>query len=398
MQSRFFQKTAGISALLFLLSLCHVSSPAYDTSRSVSPSPVPETSETVSCSVRIVGDMMCLDDQFRAAKQEDGSFDFNPPFDNVRDMLSSADLTVGNLETVIDPSQAIHGELTGFNAPEEYLEAIKNCGFDVLITSNNHCLDKGLNGVYSTVRLIRGSGMKNVGTNLNVSEKDRFVVCDVNGLNVGFLSYTCLVNKISIARHDPDAAWAINFLDVRYNYEKNRLETALQAVKAAGAEAVVLFLHCGSEYWKSPTGQQKDLADFAFENGADIVIQSHTHTLQPVEKKRIHYNGDEKNVFVAYGMGNFMSSFSNTDCRRTIILNLDLSYDRSSKSLSIDPSYVAVTTEHINSAEKTSFSLIPIRSALENSIPTGLSETSLQKELSAIENRIGAGAASVSGF
>ena len=341
---------------------------------------------------------MCLDEQFKAASREDGIYDFNSPFDNVRDMLSSADLTVGNLETVIDPSQKIHGELTGFNAPEEYLEAIKNCGFDVLFTSNNHCLDKGLNGVYSTIRLIRGSGMKNVGTNLNASEKDRFEICEVNGLKVGLLSYTCCVNKIDTARHNPDAAWAFNFLDVRYNYEKPRLAAALQAVRDAGVEAVILFLHCGTEYWKSPTGQQKAIADFAFENGADIVIQSHSHTLQRVEKKQINYQGNEKTVFVAYGMGNFMSSFSDTDCRRTIILNLDLSFDRSSDILSVDPSYVAVTTEHIKTNDKPSFSLIPIRRALDNAVSTGLSVTSLQKELSAIETRIGPDATSVSGF
>ena len=389
-------KVFGTAVLMIALSLFALPARAEDVVPSVSPAP--DESGTVACNVRIVGDMMCVNNQLKAAKQEDGSYDFNPPFDNVREMLSSADLTIGNLETVIDPEQKLSGELTAFNAPKEYLDAISSCGFDVLTTSNNHSLDRGLSGVYSTVRLIRESGMKNVGTNLDVSEQDRFEICEVNGLKIGILSYTCLVNKIVTARQDPDAVWTINFLDKGYSYNKPRLAAALQAVRDAGAETVILFLHCGVEYGRSPVGSQITLADFAFENGADIVIESHTHSLERVESKQIEFEGKVKNVFVAYGMSNFMSSFSNADSRRTIILNLALSYDRSLKVLTISPSYVAITTEHIKTADNISYSLIPIRKALEGTVPTGLSEASLTKELSIIEDRIGMDAVSVSGF
>ncbi len=354
-----------------------------------------------SCSVCIVGDLMCLDAQMKAAEQEDGSFDFTPPFSLIRDDLRSADLTIGNLETVFVSGRPYSGELTGFNAPEEYLDALKDCGFDVLVTANNHCLDMGTDGAVSTAKTVRGAGMEQVGTNVLPEERDRFALLNANGIRIGILSYTLLVNRIGTARYDETAGWCVHFLDARKQFEKSRLEGAVRAAREAGADVVLVYLHCGTEYRKDPVKSQIDMADCAIGAGADIVIESHTHTLQRTELRSVTVDGRKRDAFCAYGMGNFMSSFRREDSRQGMILRLGLELDRTEGTLRIEPSYIATYTDQWKESRTRFCRIIPLRAALETAegeAGIAADRSILERNLRSIEHRIGMDAASVASF
>ncbi len=358
--------------------------------------------EDPSCSVCIVGDLMCLDAQMKAAGQQDGSYDFTSPFSLVREELLSADLTVGNLETVFAKDRPYSGELTGFNAPAAYLDALKDCGFDVLVTANNHCLDMGTEGVMATAETIRDAGIEQVGTNLLPEERDRFLLLDANGIRIAILGYTMLANRIGTARYDETAQWCVNFLDARKHYEKTRLEQAARAAGEAGADVIMVYLHCGTEYRKDPVKSQIEMADCAICAGADIVIESHTHTLQRTEIRTASVDGKEKTVFCAYGMGNFMSSFRKEDSRQGMILRLDLKLDRADGTLDIGPSYIATYTDQWKENGVRFFRIVPLRAAVEENIDedsgTAAAWPVLERNLRLIEERIGSGAVSVRSF
>lgn len=324
------------------------------------PEPSPEpTPQVVECSVRAVGDLMCCEYQIAGALLPDGGYDFNPSFSLVREELAGADLTIGNLETNYYPEKPIHGTMRGFNAPIEYIDAVKNCGFDVLVTANNHSFDMGIPGVLTTIEAVRAADMVAVGTNLVPEEARQLYVRDVNGLQLGILAYSTISNKMTTLREDPDAAWSFNF------YTEERLAADVEALGAMGAEAILVYFHAGVEKDISPRRSQIELADYAYSLGIDIVLMSHTHSMQPFEKKTVTFEGREKTVFCAYGLGNFMSSALHDESLRNVILNLDLRYDRASGVLDIDASYLATYTINFYDENKArQFHIVPLEAAI----------------------------------
>ncbi len=361
----------------------------------------PESGEDCSCSVCIVGDLMCLDEQMKAAEQPDGSFDFTAPYLMIREELRSADLTVGNLETVFAPDRPYSGELTGFNAPVEYLDALKDSGFDVLVTANNHCLDMGIEGAIATAKTVRSAGFGQVGTNIVPEERDRFILLDVKGIRIGILSFTMLVNRIATSRYGETGRWCVNFLDARKQFEKARLEETVHAAREAGADVIMVYLHCGTEYRKNPVKSQTEMADCAIGAGADIVIESHTHTLQRTEARSVTADGGERDVFCAYGMGNFMSSFRREDSRQGMILRLGLKLNRTDSTLEIEPSYIATYTEQWKESGTRFCRILPLMRALEmteGNAGIGTDRSVLEKNLKIIEKRIGPDTVSVRTF
>ena len=293
-------------------------------------------------SLRFVGDLMCCNLQIAGALQSDGSYDFNPPFDAIRKHLQGADVLFGNLETNVYDGRPVNGEKKFFNAPPAYLDAIKNCGFDVLFTANNHALDVGVAGQLATIEQVRARGMDPVGSNLTPREAEQIYMREVKGVRMAVLSYTGFTNK-----HDPedflldgtDASWAMNL------YTAGRMETDVAAARQRGADVVVMYLHEGWEKTTKPNKRQLAAADAAFAAGVDVLVMSHTHSLLPMETRRVVVDGVEKTVFCAYGLGNFMSSALPEEALNNIILNLTLTYDPvQGKLTGLDAAYLLTYT------------------------------------------------------
>jgi len=130
-----------------------------------SPKNVKEEKVIKEISFSFVGDLMCHSPIYESSRIQNDSFDFNPIFNEIKNDLSKADFTIGNLETVIAGDKFIYSGYPNFNSPIEFLDAIKNAGFDILITCNNHSLDKGTRGLINTINNINKLRLKNIGTN-----------------------------------------------------------------------------------------------------------------------------------------------------------------------------------------------------------------------------------------
>ena len=298
-------------------------------SETPSPSPVPAPDEQYA-TIAAAGDVMLMATQIYDAKTEDG-FDFRPVFSLISPYIKEADIAVANLETPVAGNEmgfSVSGEMkedgtrgiSYFNAPPEILDALKEAGFDILGTANNHALDKSGEGLENTIRAVRAAGMDCVGTNLPGEEK-KALIKDVNGVFVAFLAYATSVNGNSGGYSGSELSHAVNFIDT------NVITEDIQAAKDDGADIVVLCLHAGEERMTAPTWDQKEWANQFIAAGADVLFFSHPHVLQPMEWVVAGEEGEERTGFAAYSLGNFISNMDGDDCARSAVVFVDVVKD-----------------------------------------------------------------------
>ena len=130
-------------------------------------------------SIAIVGDLMCHSQQFNLAKKDTG-YDFNPTFAPVKKYLESTDFTFGNLETVTAGSALNYTGYPMFNTPVQYLDALKEAGFDVLTTANNHSLDRGFIGIEKTISELDNRGILHTGTARSLADRNASLILSKN--------------------------------------------------------------------------------------------------------------------------------------------------------------------------------------------------------------------------
>jgi poly-gamma-glutamate synthesis protein (capsule biosynthesis protein) len=258
----------------------------------------------------IVGDLMCHSSQFNEARTATG-YDFRYAFAPVRRYLVEADLAIGNLETVTAGEAERFTGYPAFNTPVEYLDALKDAGFDVLTTANNHSLDRQFLGVERTINALDARGLRHTGSARTQSERDRSLIVSVKGLQLGVLAYTYGTNGIPMPAGRP---FAVNLIDT--------LAMARDVVRARveGAEAIAVFLHWGNEYERQPNTAQRRVAAFLARQGVDLILGSHPHVLQPAE-----WLGDATDrTFALYSLGNFFSAQRQPFTDSGVIMQLSL--------------------------------------------------------------------------
>lgn len=259
----------------------------------------PEDKPNVNVNIKATGDIMFHPSQLDGAYDPaTGSYDFHNSFKAVKEIFSSADLAIANFEGTTAGNDAY--DFQGyplFNAPDEVLDAIKDAGFDVLSTVNNHSLDTRKAGVIRTIQQIKERGMDPIGTYIEKPET-RVLIKDVKGIKLAFLSYTEMVNGLESVLSPTDLDAMINIIN-----EKKILEDIAYA-KSKNADIIIACMHWGDEYARVQAERQEVLADWLFSEGVDIILGSHPHVIQPAQK--LEYDGKTK--FVAYSMGNFLSN------------------------------------------------------------------------------------------
>jgi hypothetical protein len=244
---------------------------AVETSPSVEPSIPVEPTATVETTLSLlaVGDLMVHDAQLKYAGSG-GRYGFNESFGAVKSTISAADIAVGNLETTLS-GRGFSG-YPAFRSPRQYADALKNAGFDVLSTANNHSLDGGKGGVKYTVSYLDSIGVGHFGTNSPAP-----LVVERNGIKIAFLSYTYSTNGI----RSPFRT-AVNRMDLR------QIRRDIAAVRP-NVDTVVVFMHWGAEYSTTPERATKSLGRGIIDAGADLVLGSHPHVVRPVEQYRGKY-------------------------------------------------------------------------------------------------------------
>lgn len=222
----------------------------------------------------------------------ENSYDFTPIFNNISGEIKSADIAVANFEGSVNSNRALSG-FPLFNFPKESIYSLKNVGFDVLSTSNNHALDTGIEGVHETINHIKESGMEVFGT-LKEDSADKGIVIEKNGIRIGFISFTDTLNGMDSLMNGRE--YSVNTFGQDFMTDISNLK--------AKSDIVIVYPHWGNEYQFRPTERQIFLKDNMQQAGADIILGSHPHVLQRYEVE----DRDNKKFFTIYSMGNALSN------------------------------------------------------------------------------------------
>ncbi len=272
------------------------------------------------------GDAMQHQGQIDAARNADGTYSYEGCFDAVSQYIRNADFAVVNLETPLAGKP-----YTGypcFSAPDSYADALTNAGFDLLLTANNHCLDKRDRGLCRTIDVLEQKKVLHIGTYRNQAQRDSILpmVRNINGFKVAFLNYTYGTNGIPI-----QGDVVVDMID------RDKMASDISRARQAGAELVAVTVHWGNEYQLLPHRSQRELADFLIDQGVDMIIGSHPHVIQPMEIR--HSDKYNKDVLLVYSLGNFISNMKTRDARGGAMVKVSLKRSDSGKAYVDGASY-----------------------------------------------------------
>lgn len=317
-------------ALLLLLTGCG-SAPSSQADASEPPEATePVVQPNIVSTLAVCGDAMSHMPQTRDAyDSQAGAYDYKPMIRFAKPWIEQADYAVVNLETTFAGGPDYSG-FPAFNTPDALGDALKDAGFDLVSTANNHCLDRGYDGMVRTLDVLDNLGLAHVGTYRSAEERaaqNGVHVADVGGIKVAFLSYTYGTNGIPVSKSHPDT---VNILHTDYMSDAQVLDTARIADDLAAAEAlspdlIAVIVHWGVEYQTTQNEHQEEIADFLFDHGADVILGSHPHVLQPMETRTLtDRDGTTHTGFVCWSLGNFISSQNDEYTDTTVVLNLEL--------------------------------------------------------------------------
>lgn len=252
-----------------------------------------------------VGDAMQHQGQLDRARElgGGGNYDYSDCFTLIAPAITAADYAVCNLEVPLGGGRDYSG-YPCFSAPDAYAKALKDAGFDMFLTANNHCLDRSDRGARRTLTALDSLGVDHIGTYHDAADRRRKVpfIKDINGIRFGFLNYTYGTNGI-----EPRDGVEVALID------KPRMEEEIRLTREAGAEIVVVAIHWGVEYVLLQNRNQEDIAQFLIDRGVDMIIGGHPHVIQPM--KVVHNQKEDKDVLLVYSLGNFISNMKTADTR-----------------------------------------------------------------------------------
>jgi len=247
--------------------------------------------DTTRLRLLFVGDIMQHDSNIAAAfNSSTNQYDYSSCFEYAAPIVKSADLAIGNLELTL-AGKPFKG-YPQFSAPDQLAIELKRIGFDVLVTANNHSVDRGRKGIERTIKKLDSLQILHTGTFKDTSDRKLKypLLLEKNGFRLSLLNYTYGTNGIPIPRPG-----MVNLIDTV------QIKQDIVNAKQQLSDAVIVFFHWGDEYQSLPNKEQKRLTALCFREGVKIVIGSHPHVLQPMEWRK------QSDQFVVYSLGNFIS-------------------------------------------------------------------------------------------
>ena len=257
------------------------------------------------------GDLLMHSPVFDTAKQSDGTYNFESIFRYTKDLLTSMDYAIANLETTFGGPEHPHVANQSFCCPDELAADAASAGYDMLLTANNHSGDTMADGLLRTLDVTRAAGLATLGS--QKPGENRYSIVEVNGIKIGMAAYTwaCRVT---------DATFSLNGLagitdEGQMNYFANanpdklytEAEQIMADMTAAGAEATMLFIHWGNEYETTENTLQRTIAQKLCDIGFDVIVGGHAHVVQPMSLLESTVDPDHKTVCI-YSLGNAVSN------------------------------------------------------------------------------------------
>lgn len=270
--------------------------------------PVPEPAPEVT--LVMVGDILLHTPLAETGELEDGGYDFRALFENMREEISAADLALVNQEVILGGTELGISGYPSFNAPYELGDALVDAGFDVILHATNHALDKGRKGLLNCLAFWEEHYPEKavLGIHKSLEDSEEIYIYEQDGIKIAVLNYTYGTNGIALPK---DMPYAVDLLD------RERVAADLARAEEL-ADFTVVCPHWGTEYKLTQSKEQEKWTIFFAENGADLIIGTHPHVIEPIywvtrngEGTWVHEEADaeqavpEGGVLVYYSLGNF---------------------------------------------------------------------------------------------
>lgn len=270
----------------------------------------------------MVGDILLHTPVAESALLENGSYDFSAIFAHTREEISSADLAIVNQEVILGGSELGISGYPAFNAPYELGDSLVDAGFDVVLHATNHALDKGAKGITNCLAYWENSHPDTavLGIHGSAQDQDEIYIYEQDGIKIAILNYTYGTNGIPLPQ---GMDYAVDLMD-----DRDRMAEDLRQAEEL-ADFTIVCPHWGTEYRLTADSGQETLARFFRENGADLVLGTHPHVIEPVawvtedgihtcdlteqEDGRILTGTETPNgMLVYFSLGNFVNWTSGT--------------------------------------------------------------------------------------
>jgi len=262
-------------------------------------------------SLIFAGDIMGHSPQYNAAyNPKTKSYNYDICFQTVKSYIEAADFAVVNLEVPL--AGAPYSGYPNFSSPDALLDGLKNAGYDVILTANNHALDRGKSGLERTIRTIKKRNLLFAGSYVDKLQRDSVypILLEQKGLKIALLNCTYGTN------------WGVTTYPNIVNYlDTIQILNDIRQAEAKNADILIMTVHWGTEYEMKSNPIQKNYARFFVQNGIDLVIGSHPHVVQNAE---FLIGKDSIRVPVFYSLGNSLTNQRDTNTDGGIMVKVEI--------------------------------------------------------------------------
>lgn len=255
-------------------------------------------------------------------------YDFTNVFKYINPIFKNSDLAFVNYETT-NAGPPYKG-YPKFSAPDTMAWFLKNAGFNFFVNANNHTNDLGLKGVIGTLNVFDRYQIRHTGVFRDSADRKKNYpyILHEKGFKFAILNYTYGTNGMPTIKPT-----VVNTIDT------NKMKSDLKMATDSTPDAVIVLMHWGTEYKREPGPDQKQTAAFLFRNGADVIIGSHPHVVQPIEFYNFTYNGKPKTGLVFWSLGNFVSNQRRRYTNGGLFVRFDIARNIYTDKIKIDNVY-----------------------------------------------------------
>ena len=292
------------------------------------PQPEPYTDIILGGAGDIMVHIRQIDDADVAGGDE--GYSFYHWFELIKPALEYPDLMIANLEGPIGGEESGYNGYPLFNFPDEIVPAVKDSGIDVLVTANNHAMDRDVSGMERTIDMLDAGDMLHTGTWKSPEARAVPLIVDVKGIKVGIISATYSMNGFE-RRLEPEVReYIVCFID------KEEVRERIDLCRENGAEVVVVCPHMGDELASYARMGVRSYAESYIEMGADIVFASHPHVVQPIVEHEVELeDGTTRKGIIFYSLGNFVSGMYGVIKEAGMIGYVDIRRDNATGEISL---------------------------------------------------------------
>ena len=246
-----------------------------------------------------VGDMLLHGGIHNSSLQADGTYDYTHVFEHTMDRIAAADIAVANQEVILGGVELGVSSYPQFNSPQAFGDALVDAGFDVILHASNHTMDKDTVGVLNTIHFWKEKhpDITYLGINESAEERNDISIVDAGGIRIAMLNYTYGLNGFTLPEDKP---YLVNLMN---DWHKEQIAEDLRKAREL-ADFVIVYPHWGTEYVLNATDEQRTWAQFFADNGANLIIGTHPHVVEPVEWITA---ADGRQTLVYYSLGNYIS-------------------------------------------------------------------------------------------